>query len=67
MNIPCFGILGNLILNFSKPKFSVLAINPSAQHVLDDDYYKRIEAIQITMAHDDGNLVEDIDMPILFY
>ena len=27
---------------------------PSAQHVLDDDYYKRIEAIQFTMSHDDG-------------
>ena len=33
---------------------------PSAQHVLDDDYYKRIEAIQFTMSHDDGKKVDDI-------
>ena len=33
---------------------------PSGQHVLDEDYYKRIEAIQFTMNHDDGNNTEDI-------
>ena len=27
---------------------------------LNEEYYERIEAIQFTMAHDDGNLVEDI-------
>ena len=53
-NIPCFGILGNLILNFSKLLNQKAIHNPSAQHVLDDDYYKRIEAIQFTMSHDDG-------------
>ena len=34
---------------------------PSAQHVLDEDYYKRIEAIQFTMSHDDGKKVDDIN------
>ena len=34
---------------------------PSAQHVLDEDYYKRIEAIQFTMTHDDGRKVDDIN------
>jgi regulator of PEP synthase PpsR (kinase-PPPase family) len=28
--------------------------------MLNDEYYKRIEAIQFTMNHDDGNLVKDI-------
>ena len=28
---------------------------------MDDDYYKKIEAIQFTMNHDDGNSVEDIE------
>ena len=32
----------------------------SAQHVLDDDYYRRIEAIQFTMAHDDGKKIDDL-------
>ena len=58
--IPCFGILGNLILSFSKLLNQKASHTPSAQHVLDDDYYKRIEAIQFTMAHDDGKKTEDI-------
>ena len=58
--IPCFGILGNLILNFSKLLNKKATHTPSAQHVLDEDYYKRIEAIQFTMAHDDGMRTEDI-------
>jgi [pyruvate, water dikinase]-phosphate phosphotransferase / [pyruvate, water dikinase] kinase len=58
--IPCFGILGNLILNFSKLLNQKATHTPSAQHVLDEDYYKRIEAIQFTMSHDDGMKTEDI-------
>ena len=35
-------------------------LKPSAQHVLDEDYYKRIEAIQFTMSHDDGKKTNDV-------
>ena len=59
-NIPCFGVLGDLILNFSKILNQRATHEPSAQHVLDEDYYKRIEAIQFTMNHDDGNNTENI-------
>ena len=59
-NIPCFGILGNLILNFSKLLNQKAIHKPSAQHVLDDEYYRRIEAIQFTMHHDDGKKLDDI-------
>ncbi|MDC0903559.1 kinase/pyrophosphorylase [Pelagibacteraceae bacterium] len=58
--VPCFGILGNLILSFSKLLNQKAIHKPSAQHVLDDDYYKRIEAIQFTMSHDDGRKIEDV-------
>ena len=59
-NLPCLGFLGNLILSFSKLLNQKAIHKPSAQHVLDDDYYKRIEAIQFTMSHDDGRKVDDI-------
>ena len=59
-NIPCFGVLGNLILSFSKLLNQEAIRKPSAQHVLDEDYYKRIEAIQFTMSHDDGKKNEDV-------
>tara|TARA_Y100000591_G_scaffold282120_1_gene262295 strand:- start:593 stop:1420 length:828 start_codon:yes stop_codon:yes gene_type:complete len=60
-NIPCFGVLGNLILNFSKILNQKATHEPSGQHILNEEYYDRIEAIQFTMNHDDGNLINEID------
>ena len=59
--IPCFGVLGNLILNFSKILNQKATHEPSGQHTLNDEYYDRIEAIQFTMNHDDGNLINEVD------
>ena len=59
--IPCFSVLGNLILNFSKILNQKASHEHSGQHALNDEYYERIEAIQFTMNHDDGNLTNDID------
>jgi [pyruvate, water dikinase]-phosphate phosphotransferase / [pyruvate, water dikinase] kinase len=59
--IPCFSVLGNLILNFSKILNQKASHEPSGQHALNDEYYERIEAIQFTMNHDDGNLISDIE------
>ena len=58
--IPCFGVLGNLILNFSKLLHQKASHIPSGQHKLNDEYYNRIEAIQFSMNHDDGSLIEEI-------
>ena len=58
--IPCFGLLGDLILNFSKLLNQKASHIPSGQHVLDEEYYERVEAIQFTMNHDDGNMVNDV-------
>ena len=59
--IPCFGVLGDLILNFSKILNQRASHQPSGQHVLDEEYYQRIEAIQFTMNHDDGNQTDDLE------
>ncbi len=59
--IPCFGVLGNLILNFSKLLNQEASHVPSGQHALNEEYYKRIEAIQFTINHDDGNLINEIE------
>ena len=58
--IPCFGVLGDLILSFSKLLNQKASHIPSGQHVMNEEYYERIEAIQFTMNHDDGNLINDI-------
>ena len=59
--IPCFGVLGDLILNFSKILNQKATHEPSGQHVMNEEYYERIEAIQFTMNHDDGKQTEDIE------
>mgnify|MGYP005992066155 CR=1 FL=1 len=59
--IPCFGVLGDLILSFSKLLNQKASHLPSGQHALNDEYYKRISAIQFTMNHDDGNLVKELN------
>ena len=60
LKIPCFGVLGDLILSFSNLLNQEASHIPSGQHVLDEEYYNRIEAIQFTMNHDDGNSIGDI-------
>ena len=59
--IPCFSVLGNLILNFSKLLNQKASHIPSGQHELNEEYYERIEAIQFTMNHDDGKSTKDIE------
>tara|TARA_X000000368_G_scaffold413873_1_gene402682 strand:+ start:501 stop:1325 length:825 start_codon:yes stop_codon:yes gene_type:complete len=61
IKIPCFGVLGDLIISFSKLLNQKASHIPSGQHVLNEEYYHRIEAIQFTMNHDDGNSIDDID------
>ena len=60
-NIPCFEALGNLIADFSKLLKQEANRKPSGQHILDDEYYKRIEAVQYTISHDDGKVISDLD------
>ena len=60
-NIPCFGVLGDLIDSFSKLLKQDALNVPSRQHIMNDEYYKKIDAIQFTMNHDDGNSIQDIE------
>ena len=60
LSIPCFGVLKDLISNFSKILNQKSTHKQSAQHVMDKEYFKRMEAIQFTMKHDDGKYLNDI-------
>ena len=60
-NIPCFEVLGDLIASFSRLLKQEASRKPSGQHVLDEEYYKRIEAVQFTMTHDDGKVITDLN------
>ena len=60
-NIPCFEVLGSLISDFSKLLKQEANRKPSGQHILDNEYYKRIEAVQYTISHDDGKTISNLD------
>jgi hypothetical protein len=60
-NIPSFEVLGGLISDFSKLLKQEASRKPSGQHTLDEEYYKRIEAVQFTISHDDGKIVSDLE------
>jgi len=60
-NIPAFEVLGGLISNFSKLLKKEASHKPSGQHALDKEYYKRIEAVQFTISHDDGKIISDLE------
>ena len=60
-NMACFEALGNLITGFSKLLEKKANREPSGQHVLDEEYYKRMEAVQFTISHDDGKIINDLE------
>ena len=53
--------MGELISNFSTLLKQESLNIPSRQHKLNDEYYDRVEAIQFTIRHDDGNETDDIE------
>ena len=53
-NIPYFPVMENIVSLLEKYT-GIKAINkPGGQHILNDNYFKRIEAINYTLEHDDG-------------
>ena len=60
LNIPCFGVLDHLIPKFESLLNEKATRMPSGQHELNKEYYKKIEALQYTLAHDDGQQIESI-------
>jgi [pyruvate, water dikinase]-phosphate phosphotransferase / [pyruvate, water dikinase] kinase len=60
-NLPVLSILGpviNLLGTYFGQKASRIV---GHQHTMDAHYFQRIDALHFTMAHDDGQLVEDVD------
>ena len=60
-NIPCFEVLGSLISDFAELLKQEANRKPSGQHILDNEYYKRIEAVQYTISHDDGKTISNLN------
>jgi hypothetical protein len=61
LNIPCVSILDPVISILAQYLNASSTPQVGGQHALNSDYFRRIEALNFTMSHDDGQNTEDID------
>lgn len=61
MDIPAVSVLEPILTVFQTYLGTPAHRRASAQHVLNADYFRRIEALNFTMEHDDGVLPADIE------
>ncbi len=59
---PCLSILDPVLNMFQAYLGTTSSLRPGAQHVLDADYFKRIDARNYTMMHDDGQMTDDMEL-----
>lgn len=59
--LPCVPVLGPIIKELSLYLDEEARSRPGGQHELSDDYFERVEAINYTLAHDDGQGQWDLE------
>ena len=68
LGIPCASVLEPVLQLLQSYLGAPTGRRSGAQHVLDADYFKRIDALNFTLVHDDGQLagsMEDADIVLL--
>ncbi|KQZ15070.1 MULTISPECIES: pyruvate, water dikinase regulatory protein [unclassified Mesorhizobium] len=61
MGLPYVSVLEPVLTVFQSYLGTPAGRRVGAQHVLDADYFRRIDALNFTMEHDDGQLSDDLD------
>ncbi len=59
--VPCHAVLKPIMQVFESYLGAPQTPTVAGQHVLDADYFRRIDAVNFTLAHDDGQLPEDLN------
>jgi regulator of PEP synthase PpsR (kinase-PPPase family) len=59
--VPCLSVLDPILLVFQSYLGAASEPRVGAQHALDADYFRRIEALNFTMMQDDGQQPENLD------
>ncbi|GJD57249.1 pyruvate, water dikinase regulatory protein [Methylobacterium dankookense] len=58
---PCLSVLQPVHALLQSYLGAQTTARPGAQHMLNAEYFKRIDAMNFTLAHDDGNLPDDLE------
>jgi [pyruvate, water dikinase]-phosphate phosphotransferase / [pyruvate, water dikinase] kinase len=61
LGLPCLSILGPVLQLFQSHLATESTQRVGAQHVLDSEYFRRMDALNYTMMHDDGQLTDDLE------
>lgn len=61
MGVPCLSILDPIISILSQYLNATSRPQVAGQHALNSDYFRRIDALNFTMSHDDGQNIDDLD------
>ncbi len=61
LGVPCVAVLKPVIEAFESYLKITSAAVVAAQHTLDADYFRRIEAMNFTLSHDDSQLTEELE------
>jgi regulator of PEP synthase PpsR (kinase-PPPase family) len=61
LSVPCLSILGPVLALLQAYLGAETSHRVGAQHTLNAEYFKRIDALNFTMLHDDGQHVEDLE------
>jgi [pyruvate, water dikinase]-phosphate phosphotransferase / [pyruvate, water dikinase] kinase len=60
-DIPCIAALDEVIKSFAEQLNQKISYQTGRQHILDDEYFKKIEAINYTINHDDGQKTHELN------
>ena len=66
MGLPVIAVLDPIVFGLSRVLGQVARPRPGGRHVMDAAYFQRIEAINYTLAHDDGQVPEGWDEADIF-
>jgi len=61
LGLPCLSILGPVLHLFQAYLGAESTHKVGAQHTLNAEYFRRIDALNYTMLHDDGQLTDDLE------
>ncbi len=61
LKVPCLAVLQPIMQVFESYLGAPQTPTVAGQHVLDADYFRRIDALNFTMAHDDGRLPDNLN------
>jgi regulator of PEP synthase PpsR (kinase-PPPase family) len=61
LEMPCIAALDPLVASLGRYLGAALSTRVGAQHVMDNDYFNRIEALNYAIGHDDGQAAQNLE------